>query len=218
MRRQPTPPVEIEIDQTYEQQVNGLGQVTGNVSDYAIEPRPEGTQPVAPAPRANYLPEQSTTAYEISAHEASALASAGQMAGQLLQVPYQPVNSADARQVDSAVTRDKASLLYSLAYAVPALLITIGLLFTVWLFRGGGFGGYFFAGLIVWGVAVMVILYHNRGQGLHHSPSGIAHHDIDARVEEAEIRADVAKHAIDAHINLLKYKWSLEDTQNGKRS
>jgi hypothetical protein len=135
-----------------------------------------------------------------------------------MQATYHPVNSADARQVDSAVTSAKASLLYSAAYGAASLLITLGLLFVVWLFRGGDLGIYFFSGLVVWGVALLIILYHNRGQGLHHSPSGIAHHDIDARVQEAEIRAKVAKHTVDAHIDLLKHKWSLEEKRNGQRS
>lgn len=203
------------IDTTYENQVSRLDTITGNINDYAIEPAKSGPVVQRPTPTA-VLPHSSVTV--LSPQEATLLSQSGQMAAGLMNVPYQPVNSADARQVDSAVTRDKASLMYSLAYALPALLITAGLLLIVWLFQGGGLGGYFFTGLVVWGVAVMGILYHNRGQGLHHSPSGIAHHDIDARVEEAEIRADVAKHAIDAHIALLKHKWTLTDKKGGEKN
>jgi hypothetical protein len=203
------------IDQEYESRVNSLAAVDGHVSDYAGQYAIERPQP---APRNNLvLPERpQSTAYALSAQDAAIMAQGGNLAGTIMVAQNQPVNSADARQVDSAITRDKASLLYSLAYALPAGLITLGLLVIVYLFRGGDAGAYFFTGLVVWGCALLAILYFNRGQGLHHSPSGIAHHDIDARVEESSIRADVAKHAIDAHIELLKHKWALEDKRNVK--
>lgn len=213
MSKRNVTPVEIEIDGDYESRVNALGNMSpGSVNDFAIEPaRPERTQ----QRQALVLPERRDSVYAITPGEAAMLGQAGQVAGAIIQTPGQHVNSADARQVDSAITRDKASLLYSGAYGVAALIVTVGLLLIVYMFRGGNLGGYFFTGLILWGVALLAILYYNRGQGLHHSPSGIAHHEIDARVTEAEIRADVAKHAIDAHVALLRDKWALEDKHRG---
>ncbi len=140
----------------------------------------------------------------LSPIEGEIIARGSQFAGQLMTTR---APAADIQTHDSAMTHAKASLLYSAAYSAPAALITAGLLLTIWLYRGGPGGPYFFAGLIVWGIAFMVALYGNRAQGLYHSASGIAHHEIDDRTK-------VAMHAIDRHCELLEKRWSLRDVDN----
>jgi hypothetical protein len=83
---------------------------------------------------------------------------------------------------DSAITHAKATLLISSAYIAAAGMITAGLLLIVWLFRGLGddWALYAYIGLIGWGIAVLAALWGNRRQSLHHSPTGIAHHELDS--------------------------------------
>lgn len=192
----------IEIDQSYEEQVTGLSTLQGNVNDYAIEPRP---QPVAQAKATLVLPER-REAGGISPQEQALLAQSHQVVGSLMQGQrHEYVVSHD-----TAETIAKASLRYSLAYAGVAVPITVGLLLIVYLFRGGDLGGYFFSGLILWGAIVAVVLYYNRGQGLHHSSTGIAHHEIDSRER-------IALGLMDRHLALLKYKWEMERRGDGSR-
>jgi hypothetical protein len=131
--------------------------------------------------------------------------------------PYQPPNVVDggmlpaaldlatrgtysghARQDDDALTHARAALLVSTAYIGAALLITLGLLLLAWLFRALGerFATYALVGLISWGGAVLWALWGNRRQSLWHSPTGIAHHELD-------MRECIARHAIDTHAALL---------------
>ena len=140
----------------------------------------------------------------LSPVEGEIIARGSQFAGQLMSTRSP---AADIQTHDSALTHAKASLLYSIAYAVPAVMITAGLLLIIWMYRGGPGGPYFFVGLIVWGIASMAALYGNRAQGLHHSATGIAHHEIDDRTE-------VAKYAIDRHCELLEKRWSLRNVDN----
>jgi len=92
------------------------------------------------------------------------------------------------------------------AYIVAAGLITGGLLLIVWLYRGlgEGWGLYTFTGLIVWGLCILVALWGNRKQSLHHSPTGIGHHEIDSRER-------IAMHAVDVHAQLLMRRWELDN-------
>jgi hypothetical protein len=110
-----------------------------------------------------------------------------------------------ARQDDSAVSHAQATLLVSSAYIVAAGMITAGLLLIVWLFRGlgDGWGAYTFTGLIAWGVAILAALWGNRRQSLHHSPTGVTHHEIDSRER-------IARHAIDTHADLLIRRWEID--------
>ena len=110
---------------------------------------------------------------------------------------------------DSAITHAKATLLVSSGYIVAAAMITAGLLLIVWLFRGlgDGWSTYTFTGLVAWGVAILVALWGNRRQALHHSPTGIAHHELDSRER-------IARHAIDTHAELLIKRWEMD--RNGK--
>lgn len=103
-----------------------------------------------------------------------------------------------ARQDDDAMTHAKATLLVSGAYILAAGMITLGLLLIVWLFRGLGerLAPYAYTGLIVWGIAILLSLWANRRQALWHSPTGIAHHELD-------MREHIALHAINTHAALL---------------
>lgn len=110
-----------------------------------------------------------------------------------------------ARQDDDAMSHAKAALLVSAAYIAAAAMITAGLLLIAYLFRalGDGWGTYTFTGLIMWGVCVLATLWGNRRQSLHHSPTGISHHEIDSRER-------IALHAIDTHADLLIKRWEMD--------
>lgn len=116
------------------------------------------------------------------------------------------VQVAHSRQDDNAITHAKATLLVSTAYIVAAAMITVGLLLLAWIFRafGEAWGLYVYSGLIVWGLCVLLALLLNRRQSLHHSASGIAHHELDSRER-------LAKYAIDQHVRLLLKRWGVDD-------
>ena len=111
-----------------------------------------------------------------------------------------------ARQDDDAITHAKATLLVAGAYIVAAGMITCGLLLIVWLFRGLGdaWATYTYTGLVVWGLAILAALWGNRKQSLWHSPTGIAHHELDSRER-------IARHAIDVHAKLLLQRWEIDN-------
>lgn len=110
-----------------------------------------------------------------------------------------------ARTDDTAITSTIASLIYSSAYAFAALLITGAIFLMGWMNSGrDGDGGWYVTGwLLAWGICVLVSLAVNRSQGLHHSSTGLAHHEISSRER-------VSLYAIDRHIELLEKKWELE--------
>ena len=125
------------------------------------------------------------------------------------------------RHQDDALTNARASLLYSRAIGAVAALGVTGLLFLAWLTYGGDVAVYF--GLEVLGVSgvALVALVVNRGQGLHHSASGIAHHELKTQEKLARRHAQtqeylidsqerVATYAIDKHVELVKTRWQLE--------
>jgi hypothetical protein len=116
------------------------------------------------------------------------------------------MHSGHARQDDDALTHAKAALLVSSGYVVAAGMITAGLLLIVWLFRGlgDGWAAYTFTGLVLWGIAILLALWGNRRQSLYHSPTGIAHHELDSRER-------IARHAIDTHAQLLLRRWELDN-------
>jgi hypothetical protein len=110
-----------------------------------------------------------------------------------------------ARMDDSAITHAKATLLVSSAYVLAAGMITGGLLLIAFLFRalGDGWGAYTYGGLLLWGICILAVLWGNRRQSLHHSPTGIAHHELDSRER-------IARHAIDTHADLLLKRWEID--------
>ena len=117
----------------------------------------------------------------------------------------QAAHTGHARQDDDAMTHARATLLVSSAYVVAAGMITGGMLLVGWQFRalGDAWAGYVYAGLIIWGVAVLTSLWGNRRQSLHHSPSGISHHELDSRER-------IARRAIDTHADLLITRWMMD--------
>jgi hypothetical protein len=108
------------------------------------------------------------------------------------------------RSDDNAMSHAKASLLYSIAYAFAAALITGAICFVGYLSEGGGGSFYLVVWLFFWGLSILGVLYFNRGQGLHHSSTGIAHHEIESREK-------VALFTISKHVELVKEKWKLEN-------
>jgi hypothetical protein len=108
------------------------------------------------------------------------------------------------RTDDTAITQAWASLLYSLAFAFAAAIITAGIVLMSWLILGGSGKWYGLAWLVIWGICVLVALVMNRGQGLHFSSAGIAHAEIKSR-------ETVAIHAINKHVELLEKKWNVHE-------
>ena len=153
------------------------------------------------------------TGTQITHFDSSTFVPAAPMVQTLSTVPVAPVldllptnsHSGHARQDDDAISHAKATLMVSAAYIVAAAMITVGLLLIAYLFRalGDGWGAYTYTGLILWGVCVLATLWGNRKQSLHHSSTGIAHHEIDSRER-------LARHAIDTHAELLLKRWKLD--------
>lgn len=123
----------------------------------------------------------------------------------LVDVLPPAAHTAHARSDDDAMTMARATLVVSAAYIVASAMITGGLLLIAYLFRalGDAWGAYVYGGLIIWGLCVLASLYGNRRQGLHHSASGVSHHEIESRER-------LARHAIDVHANLLLRRWEID--------
>jgi hypothetical protein len=110
-----------------------------------------------------------------------------------------------ARSDDSAMTLAMASLLYAAGLAVPAALITGGIFLIAYMVIGRGDAGIWaMSFLVVWGCCVLGAMLWNRKIGLWHSPTGIAHHEIDSRER-------VAIHAIDAHLAIVEKQLGMTD-------
>jgi hypothetical protein len=110
------------------------------------------------------------------------------------------------RSDDDAVSQAKGSLLYSLAYALAAAMITGGIVLMAWILRGGDGSNYGIAFLVIWGVCVLVALAVNRKQGLRHSSAGIA-------LEEIASRERMGMYAIDKHVELIEKRWALDESR-----
>lgn len=119
------------------------------------------------------------------------------------------VQSADlpGLRADDAIKTAQASLLYSKTIMAVIAGGLFGLLFLAWLRWGGDIATY--AGLYILLLAGggLLALVVNRNQGLHHSSTGIAHHQIDSAER-------VAMYAIDKHAELMEKRWQLESGQN----
>lgn len=131
------------------------------------------------------------------------------------------------RHQDDAITNAKASLLYSKALILVTSIGITAILFLVYLNQGGDLGVYFGIELLALSGAALVALVVNRAQGLNHSASGIAHHELrtqekiarrHAQTQEYEIdsRERIATYAIDRHVELVKTRWQLEAGQAGQ--
>lgn len=125
------------------------------------------------------------------------------------------------RQTDDAITNAKASLLYSKAIIFVVSIGITAILFLAYMNYGGDLSLYFGVELLALSGAALVALVYNRGQGLHHSASGIAHHELktqeriaDRHAQTQEYAIDsqerIALHAIDRHAQLVERRWELE--------
>jgi hypothetical protein len=108
-----------------------------------------------------------------------------------------------ARSDETPVQNALASLIYSLAYAVIALLIAFLLAVMGIIFIGGREEFYFITALLLWGAFVLYMLKLNREQGLDYSPAGLEHAEIASREE-------LAKFVIEKHIELIRSRWEKE--------
>jgi len=147
---------------------------------------------------ANYLPAR--TVSDFSMNEQAILGNAVDAAGDMIARRQM---SHLSRTDDTAITATVASLIYSGAYAIAAFLITGGLFVMAWIMRGGDGGIYLTAFSVAWGICVKEALAINRSQGLHHSSTGLAHHEIESRER-------VAMYTVDKHIELLEKRWEIE--------
>jgi hypothetical protein len=108
-----------------------------------------------------------------------------------------------ARSEETPVTNAVSSLIYSAAYGFAGALITGGLLVLLYIAIGGNEEVYLILFFIFWGICWMAAFYFNRKQGLHHSPSGLEHAEIQSRER-------IAKFVVKEYIGLLEKKWRLD--------
>lgn len=148
-------------------------------------------------PRATYVPARRSS--ELTGHEQALMSTAAQSAGEM--IAHRQMHT--ARSDDNAVTNALGSLIYSAAYIVAMLFITIGLLLIAWMAGIASFPVLFYCGLIFWGVSAMFFLLRNRAQGLWHSATGIAHHEIESRER-------VALETMYEHADLIRERWRME--------
>lgn len=149
-------------------------------------------------PQTNYVP----AAPQVHLHDNERGIIQAAVAGAADMVSQRPLSHL-VRSDDNAVTQAQGSLLYSVAYALATALITGGLLLLAWVIMGGEGSRYAMLWLVVWGACVLVALAVNRWQGLYHSSTGIAHHEIDSRER-------LAAYAIEKHVALIEKRWKIE--------
>lgn len=136
----------------------------------------------------------------------------------------QGTHTGHIRHQDDAITNAKASLLYSKAIIVVTSLGITAVLFLAYLNYGGDLGIYFGIELLALSGAALLALLYNRHQGLHHSASGIAHHELHTQEKIAKTHAGVQKYQIDSqeriatymidkHAELIEKRWRLESGQ-----
>lgn len=142
-----------------------------------------------------------------------------------LDAPVMPsYHTGHMRQTDDAITNAKASLLYSKAIILVVSIGVTAIMFLAWLNYGGDLALYFGVELLALSGAALVALLYNRHQGLYHSASGIAHHELRTQEKIADRHAQVqeyqidsaerlAMYAIDKHAELIEKRWRLESGQ-----
>jgi hypothetical protein len=103
------------------------------------------------------------------------------------------------RHVDDPVTNAQASLLYSVAYIIVVFIAILALLIITDIADGDGAA---FFGILIGGTSFFAlgILSLNRRQGLHHSATGIAHHELKSRERISDRQAQTVEHQIDADL------------------
>lgn len=142
----------------------------------------------------------------MSAEESAALqgltpGQAQPLAQQAIQLPaWEGTHTGHVRHVDDPITNAKASLLYSSVYVLVVAILVGALLIlaAVQLELGIDFWTGLGIEITATGLAALYILYKNRGQGLHHSATGIAHAEIKTKGQMFATQAEVEKHRIDA--------------------
>ena len=223
MSKRTNTPATVEIDGDYERHVNALDAMQpGHVSDYAIEPH----RPQRPQPPKTWVPGQSQRQdidLSISPADTAFLTQAHQAVGQVVNAPRRDRDTtAHTRQNDSAMTVAKSSAFYAMLYII-AFALGAGILLTLaWWNRGGEFVFYFATYAVLLTGFSLWMLERNRERGLHHSSTGIAHHELDVEVEEIQSRERIALGVVDRHIALLERKLEIEarrlEVRNGRDS
>lgn len=153
--------------------------------------------------RGNFVPSKAPGRNELTETERGILGAALSSAGEMMSHRQQTHHAASE---DSALTVAWASLFYSMAYGVAGALITAGILIIAYNLIGGDEGLYLLVWLVVWGACLLAALAYNRWQGLHFTPAGLAHHEIDSRER-------IAMHAIDAHCELIEKRQGRGENQ-----
>lgn len=215
MSKQQTAPVEIEIDGEYESRVDYLAELP--VMETAITPaHPVKPEPLRAQPPAAWVPGQTAqpgTEIQLgfSQAEAAFMQQAHQAAGAVLNAPRRERDhSGHTRQTDTAMSVAQASRYYAWQYIYVAAGAMFGLLFLVWLLAGGNLGLYVASYIFGLAAVGMLALYGNRKQGLRHSATGIAHHQLDNEKAEIEGRNATALAIVDKHLALLEKKLNAE--------
>jgi hypothetical protein len=143
--------------------------------------------------------------------------------GQVVNAPRRErEHSGHTRQVDNAMGIAKSSAFYALLYVVAFAFGLGALLWLIWYVKGGDGALYFGGYVVLLAGCTYYALNRNREQGLHHSSTGIAHHELDVDQAEIESRERIALGTVDRHIALLEKKLlvelemrRLEDKRNG---
>ena len=102
-----------------------------------------------------------------------------------------------AQQHDTAITHSIGHLIASMPVIAALLTTTTGLVLLGWLLVGGSKLLWLGVELALVGAGSVVALTRSRRAGLAHTPAGVERHEIDAR-------AEVAKHAVDRHCEMVE--------------
>jgi hypothetical protein len=153
------------------------------------------------APRNTYVPARSYQ--DISMNEQALM---GQVVSAAGTVMAHRQMSHLSRSDETPLLNAAASLLYSVVYSIAGAVITGAILFLAYTVFGGAEGFYALLWVFLWGICLLTALYFNRRQGLHYSPAGLDHHEIESRER-------ITMYLIDRHIDLLEKKWKLENRQ-----
>ncbi len=215
MTKRTTAPVDIEIDQSYEGNMAYLNELP--VMETAIEPaRRVQAEPLRAQPPAAWVPGQTaqpSPEIQLGFNQAESqfMQQAHQAAGAVLNAPRRErEHSGHTRQTDNAMGIARATVFVAWQSMIPIAGAMIGLLFLVWLLAGGNVGYYVAFYIFALGVIGAAALYKNRAIGLHHSLTGIAHHELEVQQAESEGRNATALAIVDKHLALLEKKLNAE--------
>lgn len=159
-------------------------------------PRQELVKPVAQPPAVRRMSEA-----ESAALQSMTQGQIQSQAQQAIQLPaWEGTHTGHVRHVDDPLLNVAASLRYSSVYILVVAIIIGALLIlaTIQFELGIDFWTGLEIEVVATGLAALFILYKNRGQGLHHSATGIAHAEIKAKTQMFATQAEVEIHRIDA--------------------